>query len=114
MIFLPFRESNSKYIETDFGIFPLKHFFTEAAQTDSGEEITTKEIKNILADCIANENKQHPFTDDELSEMLKKKGFTVARRTVAKYREQLNIPVARLRKELKSTNARTGESTKAE
>lgn len=106
------RVSNSKYIETDFGIFPLKHFFTEAAQTDSGEEITTKEIKNILADCIANENKQRPFTDDELSEMLKKKGFTVARRTVAKYREQLNIPVARLRKELKGTNARKHEGTK--
>jgi len=97
------RVSNSKYIETDFGIFSVKHFFTEAAQTDSGEEITTREIKNILADYIANENEQHPFTDDELSEMLKKKGFTVARRTVAKYREQLNIPVARLRKELKGT-----------
>ena len=94
------RVSNSKYIETDFGIFPLKHFFTEAAQTNNGEEITTREIKNILAEQIANENKQRPFTDDELSEMLKKKGFTVARRTVAKYREQLNIPVARLRKEI--------------
>ncbi len=94
------RVSNSKYIETDFGIFPLKHFFSEASQTNAGEEISTREIKSILAACIENEDKQHPFTDDVLSDLLKQKGYSVARRTVAKYREQLNIPVARLRKEM--------------
>lgn len=94
------RVSSSKYIQTDFGIFSLKHFFTEATQHDSGEEISTREIKNILSECISKENKQHPLTDDALSDILKQKGFSVARRTVTKYREQLNIPVARLRKEI--------------
>lgn len=94
------RVANSKYIQTHFGIFPLKYFFSEGIQTDSGEEVSTREIKKILKECIAAENKQKPVTDDQLSEILKKKGYQIARRTVAKYREQLNIPVARLRKEL--------------
>jgi RNA polymerase sigma-54 factor len=94
------RVSSSKYIQTDFGIFSLKHFFTEATQHDNGEEVSTREIKNILSECILKENKQHPLTDDALSDILKQKGFSVARRTVTKYREQLNIPVARLRKEI--------------
>lgn len=94
------RVANSKYIQTHFGIFPLKYFFSEGIQTDSGEEVSTREIKKILKECIAAENKQKPVTDDQLSRILKKKGYQIARRTVAKYREQLNIPVARLRKEL--------------
>ncbi|MDP4187937.1 MAG: RNA polymerase factor sigma-54 [Bacteroidota bacterium] len=94
------RVANSKYIQTHFGIFPLKYFFSEGIQTDSGEEVSTREIKKILKECLAAENKQKPVTDDQLSEILKKKGYQIARRTVAKYREQLNIPVARLRKEL--------------
>lgn len=94
------RVSNSKYIQTHFGIFPLKYFFSEAMQTDSGEEVSTREIKKILEECIANENKRKPLTDDKLAQILKEKSYNIARRTVAKYREQLNIPVARLRKEL--------------
>lgn len=94
------RVANSKYIQTHFGIFPLKYFFSEGLQTDSGEEVSTREIKKILEDCIESESKRKPLTDDELSEILQKKGYQIARRTVAKYREQLNIPVARLRKEL--------------
>lgn len=94
------RVANSKYIQTHFGIMPLKYFFSEGLQTDSGEEVSTREIKKILEDCIENESKRKPLTDDELSEILQNKGYQIARRTVAKYREQLNIPVARLRKEL--------------
>lgn len=94
------RVANSKYIQTHFGIFPLKYFFSEGMQTDSGEEVSTREIKKILEECIENESKRKPLTDDELAEILQKKGYQIARRTVAKYREQLNIPVARLRKEL--------------
>ena len=94
------RVSNSKFVQTDFGVFPLKFFFSESSQTDSGEEISTREIKKILSDCVAHEDKRQPLSDDKLSEMLKQKGYTVARRTVAKYREQQGIPVARLRKEL--------------
>jgi RNA polymerase sigma-54 factor len=94
------RVSNSKFIQTHFGIFPLKYFFSEGLQTDSGEEVSTREIKIILEECISNENKRKPVTDDELAVILKDKGYNIARRTVAKYREQLNIPVARLRKEL--------------
>jgi RNA polymerase sigma-54 factor len=92
--------ANSKYIQTHFGIFPLKYFFSEGLQTESGEEVSTREIKSILKECIENENKKKPLTDDRLTIILKEKGFLIARRTVAKYREQLNIPVARLRKEL--------------
>jgi len=94
------RVANSKYVQTHFGIFPLKYFFSEGLQTESGEEVSTREIKSILKECIENENKKKPLTDDRLTIILKEKGFLIARRTVAKYREQLNIPVARLRKEL--------------
>jgi len=94
------RVSNSKYIQTHFGIFALKYFFSEGMQTDSGEEVSTREIKKILEECISNEDKRKPLTDDKLAVILKEKSYNIARRTVAKYREQLNIPVARLRKEL--------------
>ena len=94
------RVANSKYIQTHFGIFPLKFFFSEGLQTDSGEEVSTREIKRILQDCIDNEVKRRPLTDEKLTEILQEKGYQIARRTVAKYREQLNIPVARLRKEI--------------
>ena len=94
------RVSNSKYIQTHFGIFSLKYFFSEGLQTDSGEEVSTREIKNILRECVDNEDKNKPLTDDKLTAILKEKSYIIARRTVAKYREQLNIPVARLRKEL--------------
>jgi len=94
------RVANSKFIQTHFGIFPLKFFFSEGLQTDSGEEVSTREIKRILQDCIENEEKRRPLTDERLTEILQEKGYQIARRTVAKYREQLNIPVARLRKEI--------------
>ncbi len=94
------RVANSKYIQTHFGIYSLKYFFSEGLQTESGEEVSTREIKSILKECIENEDKKKPLTDDRLTEILKEKGYKIARRTVAKYREQLNIPVARLRKEL--------------
>nr|WP_319400268.1 RNA polymerase factor sigma-54 [uncultured Carboxylicivirga sp.] len=94
------RVSNSKYIQTHFGIFALKYFFSEGMQTDTGEEVSTREIKKILEECIANEDKRKPLTDDKLATILKEKSYNIARRTVAKYREQLGIPVARLRKEL--------------
>jgi RNA polymerase sigma-54 factor len=94
------RVSNSKYIQTHFGIFPLKYFFSEGLQTDTGEEVSTREIKKILEECIAAEDKRRPLTDEKLVQILREKSYNIARRTVAKYREQLNIPVARLRKEL--------------
>lgn len=94
------RVSNSKYIQTDFGVYPVKYFFSESMTNDSGEEVSTREIKKILQDCIGSENKQKPLNDDALADVLKEKGYLIARRTVAKYREQLNIPVARLRKEI--------------
>ena len=94
------RVANSKYIQTHFGIFPLKYFFSEGLQTDSGEEVSTREIKKILEECIGSEDKHKPVTDEKLAEILQEKGYQIARRTVAKYREQLNIPVARMRKEL--------------
>lgn len=94
------RVANSKYIQTPFGIFPLKYFFSEGMQTDTGEEVSTREIKKILQDCIAVENKKKPLTDEKLAKILQEKGYQIARRTVAKYREQLGILVARLRKEL--------------
>lgn len=94
------RVANSKYIQTHFGILPLKYFFSEGLQTDTGEEVSTREIKKILEECIGGEDKRRPLTDERLAEILKEKGYLIARRTVAKYREQLNIPVARLRKEL--------------
>lgn len=94
------RVANSKYVQTPFGTFLLKSFFSESMQTESGEEVSTREIKSILSDCIDSENKSKPYTDDQLTEILKEKGYNIARRTVAKYREQLKISVARLRKEL--------------
>ncbi|HLN52280.1 MAG TPA: RNA polymerase factor sigma-54 [Lentimicrobium sp.] len=94
------RVANSKYAQTPYGTFLLKSFFSESMQTDSGEEVSTREIKKILSDCIAAEEKGKPLTDEQLTDILKEKGYNIARRTVAKYREQLNIPVARLRKEL--------------
>ncbi|MBL0046908.1 MAG: RNA polymerase factor sigma-54 [Bacteroidetes bacterium] len=94
------RVANSKYIQTPFGTKLLKSFFSESLSTDSGEEVSTKEVKKILEECIAAEKKNKPLTDDKLTLILKEHGYNIARRTVAKYREQLNIPVARLRKEL--------------
>jgi RNA polymerase sigma-54 factor len=94
------RVANSKYVQTPFGTFLLKTFFSESLSTDSGEEVSTREVKKILEDCIAAENKKKPLTDDKLTKILKEKGYNIARRTIAKYREQLEIPVARLRKEL--------------
>ncbi|MBA3828288.1 MAG: RNA polymerase factor sigma-54 [Taibaiella sp.] len=94
------RVANSKYVQTEFGTYKLKYFFSEALQTDSGEEVSTREVKKILSDIIGGESKRKPFSDERLTEMLQEKGYNIARRTVAKYREQLNIPVARLRKEL--------------
>lgn len=94
------RVSNSKYIQTEFGVYPVKYFFSESMTNDSGEEVSTREIKKILQDCVESEDKRKPLNDDALAEVLKTKGYPIARRTVAKYREQLNIPVARLRKEL--------------
>jgi len=94
------RVANSKYVQTPFGTFLLKSFFSESMQTSSGEEVSTREIKKILSECIESESKIKPQTDEQLTGILKEKGYNIARRTVAKYREQLNIPVARLRKEL--------------
>ena len=94
------RVVNCKYIQTHFGIYPLKYFFSEGLMTEGGEEVSTREIKKILLDSVDAEDKNKPLTDEELVEVLQQKGYKVARRTVAKYREQLNIPIARLRKEL--------------
>ncbi len=94
------RVANSKYVQTEFGTFPLKYFFSESLTTDSGEEVSTREVKKILTTLIENEDKRKPLSDQKLMEELQKKGYHIARRTVAKYREQLNIPVARLRKQL--------------
>lgn len=92
------RVSNSKYVQTNYGIYSLKFFFSDGYVTEDGEELSVREIRKILKECIDAENKEKPLTDDELSEILKDKGYPIARRTVAKYRQQLNIPVARLRK----------------
>lgn len=94
------RVANSKYVETDFGIFSLKEFFSEGIQTDQGEEVSNREVKQILNDMVEEEDKQKPLTDEKLTKILNEKGYNVARRTVAKYREQLGIQVARLRKSL--------------
>ena len=94
------RVVNSKYVETSFGIILLKSLFSEAMQTVDGDEVSSYEIKNILQECINTENKRRPLTDEQLMDMLNAKGYRIARRTVAKYREMLNIPVARLRKEI--------------
>lgn len=94
------RVANSKFVQTEFGTYRLKFFFSESLQTDSGEEVSTREVKKILSDLIESESKKNPLSDERLTELLQEKGYNIARRTVAKYREQLNIPVARLRKEL--------------
>lgn len=94
------RVANSKFVQTEFGTYRLKFFFSESLQTDSGEEVSTREVKKILSDLIEGESKKNPLSDERLTELLQEKGYNIARRTVAKYREQLNIPVARLRKEL--------------
>jgi RNA polymerase sigma-54 factor len=94
------RVANSKFVQTEFGTYRLKFFFSESLTTDTGEEVSTREVKKILSDLIENESKKKPLSDERLTELLQERGYNIARRTVAKYREQLNIPVARLRKEL--------------
>lgn len=94
------RVANSKFVQTEFGTYRLKFFFSESLSTESGEEVSTREVKKILSDMIEGESKKKPLSDERLTELLQEKGYNIARRTVAKYREQLNIPVARLRKEL--------------
>ena len=89
-----------KYAQTPWGVFELKHFFSEGMITDSGEEVSTKLVKNLLKKIVDGEDKEHPVSDDGLAEILKEQGYPVARRTVAKYRGQMKIPVARLRREL--------------
>ena len=94
------RVANSKSIQTDFGLYPLKSFFSESITTDSGEDVSSKEVKYILRQIIGEEDKKKPYSDEKIEKLLKIKGYNIARRTVAKYREQMSIPVARLRKEL--------------
>jgi RNA polymerase sigma-54 factor len=94
------RVANSKYVSTPYGTKLIKEFFSESMKNDQGEDVSTKEIKNILQTVIAEENKKRPLTDEKLAEILKEKGYPIARRTIAKYREQLDLPVARLRKEI--------------
>lgn len=94
------RVSNSKYVQTNIAVYPLKYFFSEAMQTHEGEDISSREVKKILKESIDNENPSKPITDDQLTKILNEKGYVIARRTVAKYREQLNIPVSRLRKKI--------------
>ena len=94
------RVSNSKYVDTEFGIFPLKHFFSESMTNDKGEEVSTREIKNLLSQLINEEDKSNPLTDDQFVTVLAEHGYPIARRTIAKYRDQLGIPTARLRKRL--------------
>ncbi len=94
------RVANSKSVQTEFGIYLLKYFFSEGIATDSGEDVSSREVKNYLKEVVEAEDKRRPLSDDKLEKLLKDKGYNIARRTVAKYREQLQIPVARLRKEL--------------
>ena len=90
--------SNSKYVETRFGIYPLKYFFSEGMVNTEGDEVSTREIKKILQELVENEDKRAPLTDEQLVDALQQKGYAIARRTVAKYRDMLNIPTARMRK----------------
>ena len=92
------RVANSKYIQTHFGIYPLKFFFSEGMQTDAGDEVSTREIKRILQECLGSEDKRRPLTDEKLTEILQEKGYQIARRTVAKYRETLGIQPSSQRK----------------
>ena len=94
------RVVNGKYVQTNFGVYELKYFFSEGLETESGDDVSSREVKNILQKVIDDEDKQKPYSDQALTDILKKKGFKVARRTVSKYREQLQIPVARLRKQI--------------
>lgn len=94
------RVANSKYVQTPFGTFLIKTFFSESLTTDTGEEVSSREVKKILSDAISAEDKHNPLADDKLAHLLKEKGYNIARRTIAKYREQMNVPIARLRKEL--------------
>ncbi len=94
------RVSSSKYVQTNNGVYPLKFFFSEAMQNEAGEDVVSREVKSLLKGCIENENPAKPLTDEQLTTLLNNKGYIIARRTVAKYREQLNIPVARLRKKI--------------
>ena len=94
------RVANSKYVATPYGTKLIKEFFSESMKNDQGEDVSTREIKTILQNVIGEESKKKPLTDEKLAAILKEKGYPIARRTVAKYREQLGIPVARLRKEL--------------
>lgn len=94
------RVANSKYVSTPYGTKLIKEFFSESMKNDQGEDVSTKEIKKILETVVSEENKRKPLTDEKLAKLLKDKGYPIARRTVAKYREQLDIPVARLRKEI--------------
>nr|HMM17562.1 RNA polymerase sigma-54 factor [Petrimonas sp.] len=94
------RVSSSKYVQTNNGVYPLKFFFSEAMQNEAGEDVSSREVKSLLKECIENENPSKPHTDEQLTALLNNKGYIIARRTVAKYREQLNIPVARLRKKI--------------
>jgi RNA polymerase sigma-54 factor len=94
------RVANSKAVQTEYGLYPLKYFFSEGIATDTGEDVSSREVKNILKELIEQESKRNPLSDDKLEKYLNERGYNIARRTVAKYREQLNIPVARLRKQL--------------
>ena len=94
------RVVNSKYVQTEYGIKSLKSFFSESMSTESGEDVSAREIKQFLQEVIDQEDKRHPLSDDKLTAMLQEKGYTIARRTVAKYRDQLHVPVARLRRML--------------
>ena len=94
------RVANSKYVSTPYGTKLIKEFFSESMKNEKGEDVSTRQIKKILETVVAEENKKKPLTDEKLANILKEKGFPIARRTVAKYREQLDIPVARLRKEI--------------
>jgi len=94
------RVVNGKYVQTEFGVYELKYFFSEGLTTESGEEVSNKEVKALIDRMISAEDKAKPLSDQRLADMLAEKGFRIARRTVTKYREQLNIPVARLRKQI--------------
>ena len=94
------RVANSKYVDTPYGTKLIKEFFSESMKNSQGEDVSTREIKNILEIIISEEDKKKPLTDDKLAAILKDKGYPIARRTIAKYREQLDLPVARLRKKI--------------
>jgi len=92
--------ANSKYVQTEYGTFSLKYFFSDKTINSEGEEVSNKELKAVMIEIVDGEDKKNPLSDDELTEIISQRGYKMARRTVAKYREMLNIPVARLRKEL--------------